>query len=100
MELGVIGNQEFLLGFQLTGIRNVFEIGKDPLKDINEIKKNKEIGVVVIEEKILEKMDTHDRHEIEDSIKPVFVPLSDVAEQESLRRLIKKSIGVDLWKME
>ena len=100
MELAVIGSQEFVLGFQLSGIRKTFEIGKEPLKEINELRKRKEIGVVVIEEKILEKLDANDRHEIEDSIAPVFVPLSEIAEQESLRRLIKKSIGVDLWEMK
>lgn len=100
MELAVIGNEEFIIGFQLAGIRNTLKIGKEPLKDINELKGNKKVGVVVVEEKILEKLDPHDRYDIESSISPVFVPLSDVAEQESLRRLIKKSIGVDLWKMK
>ncbi len=100
MELAVIGNEEFIIGFQLAGIRNTFKIGKNPLEDIHKLKKEDNIGVVVIEEKILDNLDIHDRHEIEDSILPVFVPLSDVAEQESLRRLIKKSIGVDLWKIK
>ncbi len=95
-----MGSQEFVLGFQLAGIRNVFEASKDPLKDIDEIKKKKDIGIVVIEENILESLDSHDRSDIEDSISPVFVPLSEIAEQESLRKLIKKSIGVDLWKMK
>jgi len=99
MELAVIGNEEFILGFQLAGIRNTFKIGKEPLKDIKDMKKKSNIAVVVIEENIMDKLDPHDRHEIESSISPVFVPLSDTAEQESLRRLIKKSIGVDLWKM-
>ena len=97
MELAVIGNEEFILGFQLAGIRNTFKIGKDPLKDIKDIRTKSNIGIVVVEENILNKLDPHDRHDVEASIAPVFVPLSDVAEQESLRRLIKKSIGVDLW---
>jgi len=100
MELAVIGNEEFVLGFQLAGIRNTFKIGKDPLKDIQELQKKENIGIVVIEENVLEQLDPHDRDDIEDSISPVFVPLSEVAEQEMLRKLIKKSIGVDLWKMK
>lgn len=95
-----MGRQEFVLGFQLAGIRNIFEVNKDPLKDIEEIKKKKEIGIVVIDENILKNLDPHDRQDIEDSITPVFVPLSEIAEQEMLRKLIKKSIGVDLWKMK
>lgn len=100
MELGVIGNEEFVLGFQLAGIRNTFKIGREPLKDIKELQKKDNIGIVVIEEKVLEQLDPHDRYDIEDSISPVFVPLSEIVEQEMLRKLIKKSIGVDLWKMK
>lgn len=101
MELAVLGSEEFVIGFQLAGIRNIFKTSKDPLKDIKDIKdEKKNLGIVIIEESILDKLDPHERYEIEDSISPVFVPLSEVAEQESLRRLIKKSIGVDLWKME
>ena len=100
MELAVFGNEEFILGFQLAGIRNIVRVGENPLGEIKELQKKKEIGIVVIEEKILDKLDPQDRHDIEDSISPVFVPLSAVAEQENLRRLIKKSIGVDLWKTE
>ncbi len=99
MKLAVMGNEEFVLGFQLAGIRNVFKVSKNPLNDVEEIKKKKDIGIVIIEENILENMDPHDRSDIEDSISPVFVQLSEIAEQESLRKLIKKSIGVDLWKM-
>lgn len=96
--LGVLGSSEFIVGFQLSGIRDVFEVSSNPMEDVGEIKKNKDINVVIIDEKILHKLDEHDKLKIEDSIEPVFIPLSTEAEQESLRRLIRKSIGVDLWK--
>lgn len=100
MELAVIGREEFVLGFQLAGIRNIFKVGKEPLKDVQELMNREKLGVVIIDKNILDNFDPHDRFDIEDSISPVFVPLSSEAEQEGLRRLIKKSIGVDLWKME
>ena len=56
------------------------------------------MSIVVVEDKILESLDIQDRIDIEDSVDPVFIPLSTEVKQDSLRRMIKKSIGVDLWK--
>ncbi len=97
-KISALGNSEFIVGFQLAGIRDTIEVSENPIDSIEEIKKNKEIGVVIIEENILQKLDEHDRLQIEDSINPVFIPLSTEGTQDSLRRLIRKSIGIDLWK--
>jgi len=43
-------------------------------------------------------LDEHDRMDIEESVMPVFLPLSINASQEGLRKMIIKSVGVDLWK--
>jgi len=56
------------------------------------------MGIVIIEDKVIEALEQHQRTEIEASLDPVFIPLSTKIEQDSLKRLIKKSIGVDLWK--
>ena len=45
----------------------------------------------------MDSLEQHEREEIEGSVDPVFIPLSAKAEQDSLKRLIKKSIGIDLW---
>ena len=100
MSLAVIGTSEFIVGFNLAGITNTFEATDNPLDDINKCKKIEGIGIVVIEESVLEKLDAHDKLAVEDSVEPVFIPISKEATQEGLRRLIKKSIGVDLWKNE
>ena len=52
---------------------------------------------MVVDEKIMESLDKHQKEEIEDSVEPVFIPLSTKVEQESLKRLIKKSNGIELW---
>lgn len=97
VQAAVLGSSRFIVGFQLAGIRETIEASKEPLKDIAELRMKKDIGIVIIEESILEKMDIDDRREIEDSVDPVFIPISAKAEQESLKRLIKRSIGIDLW---
>jgi len=96
VNVAVLGRNEFVLGFQLVGIRETIETGSNPMEDINALRKRKDIGIVVIDEQIMSSLQQHQRQEIEDSVEPVFIPVSEKAEQESLRRLIKKSIGIDL----
>lgn len=98
VKTAVLGSNEFVVGFQLAGIKDTIEVSDNPLQDINNLKNNKEIGIVVIDENIMEGLDKHQKIEVEDSVDPVFIPVSTKVEQDSLKRLIKKSIGVDLWK--
>ncbi len=98
VKTAVLGSNEFIVGFQLAGIKDIIEASGNPLSDISKLKEKKEHGVVIIEEKIMEGLDKHDRIDVEDSVDPVFIPVSTKVEQDSLKRLIKKSIGVDLWK--
>ena len=91
------GSMEFILGFQLGGVNETIELKGNIFSGLKELKK-REIAVVIIEESILSTLETHERFEIESSIEPVFVPVSEKAEQDNLRRLIKKSIGIDVWK--
>lgn len=98
VRIAVLGGSEFTVGFQLAGIKDTIESSNNPINDIENLKSRKDIGIVVVDEKILENLEQHQRIDIEDSVDPVFIPVSAKAEQDSLRRLIKRSIGVDLWK--
>ena len=97
VNIAVLGNDEFIVGFQLAGIKDIIQVTNNPFNDMQEIKKRKEIGIVVLDEKIVENLDVHQKQEIENSVEPVFITLSTKAEQESLKSLIKKSIGIELW---
>ena len=93
----VLGGNEFIVGFHLAGVKETIEVSNEPLKDIQELKKRKDVGIVVVDEKIMDSLESHQRQDIEDSVDPVFIPVSTKVEQDSLKRLIKKSIGIDLW---
>ncbi len=97
VQVAVLGSSTFVVGFRLAGIRHVVEVSQDPLKDMKTLTQNKEIGIVIVEESIMQSLDLDDRQDIESSVEPVFIPISVYAEQEGLKRLIKRSIGVDLW---
>ena len=86
-----------MLGFQLAGIRNTYEIESEPYKKIKEIMQDGKIGIVITDEATMKKLDEHDRNDIEGSVRPVMIVLSEEASSESLRKMIRKSIGIDLW---
>ena len=98
VKLAAAGSNEFVVGFQLAGIRDAFEIGKNTFDELKDLKSKRDFGIIVVDEKIMDSLELHQRLEIESSVDPVFIPVSARAEQDSLKRLIKKSVGVDLWK--
>ncbi|MFH1682697.1 MAG: V-type ATP synthase subunit F [Candidatus Woesearchaeota archaeon] len=99
-KIACFGTEAFTLGFQLAGIRKTVNLDdkKNILDQIESLKGNKEIGIVIIDEKILERLDSQDRSDVEDSVDPVFISLSTETSSDNIRKLIIKSIGVDLWK--
>ena len=98
VKIAVVGSNEFVVGFRLAGVRDIFEVTSNYFDELKNLKNKKEIGIVVIDEKIMENLEHHQRIEIEASVEPVFIPISTKVEQDSLKKLIKKSIGVDLWR--
>mgnify|MGYP001572617644 CR=1 FL=1 len=98
VKIAAAGSNEFVVGFQLAGIRDTFELDKSPFNELKNLKSKKDFGIIVVEEKIMENFEQHQKAEIEASVDPVFIPVSTKVEQDSLKKLIKKSIGVDLWK--
>ena len=99
-ELAVIGSTEFIMGFQLIGIKKVFEADdKSSLEKIfTKIMIDESIGIMVVEENSLAKLDDNFRKRVENNVSPVCVVLSDKqGSQSNLRETIKKAIGVDLW---
>ena len=98
VKIAVTGTNEFIVGFQLAGIKDSIELGNNPFNELKNLKYRKDLGIVVVDEKIIDRLELHQKLDIESSVDPVFIPVSAKAEQDSLKRLIKKSVGVDLWK--
>lgn len=98
VKIAVAGGNEFIVGFQLAGIRDTIEMTEDYFNQLKSMKDKKEIGIVVVDERIMESLEQYQRLEIEASVEPVFIPVSTKTEQDSLKKLIKKSIGIDLWR--
>ena len=93
MEIAVAGSSEFTLGFRLAGIKKVIDA---PSQDeIAQLMKDEALGIVIIDQETCDSVSEHMREDMISSIKPVVVTVS-AKPQEELRKMIMRSIGVDL----
>ena len=67
-KIACLGSEAFTLGFGLAGIRIFYRPEDNLLDTIEKIKKEKEIGIVIVEQELLEKLESHDRISIEDMV--------------------------------
>jgi len=97
MELAVIGDDAFSLGFRLSGIRNVSTCHRE--SDLLTVMRDERVGIVIMSQQAFERLSENRKEDVLTSIKPVVVVLSEQP-QEGLRRMIIRSIGVDLLREE
>ena len=95
MEIAVIGGEDFCLGFRLTGIKKIFETD-EPQQALSKVKEDSSIGIVIFDENLTEKLDVDEKEALENSLRPVYITLSTQTSEDTLKRMIRKSIGVDL----
>jgi len=98
MEIAVIGDEEFLLGFRLAGIRKVVPVGETDLEPrLEELLKDRTVGILVMHNEDMDRLAPHVRRSLVESIEPVVISIGRV-EEVDLRERIKQAVGVDLWK--
>jgi V/A-type H+-transporting ATPase subunit F len=99
MEIAVLGDEEFVLGFRLAGLKRIYTAGPDDYEDkMLELLDDSSIGVLAIESSDLEYLSSNVRLKAMESIAPVVVPVG--VEEGDLREKVKRAIGVDLYKTE
>ena len=93
----ILGEEDFTLGFRLAGIQDIIEVSEVTAeKEIKKILDERVDGILVTNNKLVNYLHDRTKQKIEDSVKPVFVVLSEKVEQENIRRMIIKAIGVDI----
>ena len=95
MEIAVIGKENFCLGFRLVGIKKIFET-THPAEAIKTINQDSTTGIVIFDESLMDAIDNDEKEAIENSIKPIYITLSTQVSEDSLKKMIRKSIGVEL----
>jgi len=99
MEIAVVGPLEFTLGFQLAGVKNLYNPSNEEemSETLISLLKQSEIGVVVVDNNDLMKLSERLRIRLSESVTPTVLGVG-TEEDNTLRESIKSALGVDLWK--
>jgi vacuolar-type H+-ATPase subunit F/Vma7 len=92
----VVGNHDFVLGFQLAGIHNTF-IEENVESRVTTILEEKDTDILVVHDEDYKKLPSGLKKRARESIKPIVIAVGSL-EEDDLRARIKKVIGVDLYK--
>ncbi len=100
MEIAVIGNSEFILGFRLAGITKTYAAESEDkvVEYINKVLDDESIGILVLNSSDMARIPVRLRTTLENSVHPTVITLGEEESGLSMRERIKRSVGVDLWK--
>ena len=99
MDIAVLGNDEFVLGFRLAGVKRIYTSGGQNYEErILELLADSSIGVLAVNSSDLDSLSSIARKKVLESIAPVVVPVGKG--EGDLREKVKRAIGVDLYKTE
>ena len=100
MEIAVIGNSEFILGFRLAGIHKTYAAENDEklIEHITSALRDTDVGILVLKSSDMEKVPRKLRVTLENSVRPTVIAIGAEEGGLSMRERIKRSVGVDLWK--
>ncbi|MBI4399557.1 V-type ATP synthase subunit F [Candidatus Micrarchaeota archaeon] len=103
MKIFVLADKPTCIGFRLAGVENCHVAeGKDAERKLEELMNNEDVGVIVVNEKLLAQIDWKLKKKIDTTARPAVVPVPDKhgpsSEVESLGDMIKKALGFELIK--
>jgi len=97
MEVAVVGSQDFIVGFRLAGIRNIYETNSETLEStIQEILDKEDVGILVVNMKDMERLPASLRIRLDESTTPVVIPVG--TDEGDMRDKVRRAIGIDLYK--
>ncbi len=99
MEIAIVGNSDFVLGFRLAGIRKTYDATSSDIESkIQAVLKDKNVGILVIHNDDMKKLPSQMQKMLDDSVEPTIIAIGGKGESTNLRDKIKQAVGVDLWK--
>ncbi len=104
MRIVAVGQSETVIGFQLAGIKDVYEVNDEWEAEnvLREIKDMPDVAIVILPRGIANKIRKFlNDWKMEKGIYPVILEIPDVQEEEKyedpMRSLIRRAIGVDIY---
>lgn len=98
LRIGVLGTEDFTIGFRLAGVSAALVAGPDDYEaKLSEALGRKDLGILVVESKDVDRLPAGVRRRVLDSIEPVVIQMGE-ASAADLREKVKNAIGIDLYK--
>ncbi len=99
MDIAVLGNEDFVLGFRLAGLRRAYVAsGEEYDLKLMELLEDDSIGILAVDSGDLVNLTPLHRKKVMECIQPVVIPIG--RDESDLREKVKRAIGVDLYKTE
>jgi V/A-type H+-transporting ATPase subunit F len=98
-QIGVMGPPDFVLGFNLAGVRRTFVTQGDFARQVEQLLHAREdLGILIVQGSDLESLPPLLKKKVNDSLDPVVVAMGEGAGEGDLREKVKRAIGIDLYK--
>ncbi|MBI4020634.1 MAG: V-type ATP synthase subunit F [Candidatus Aenigmarchaeota archaeon] len=100
MDIGVVGDEHFVAGFRLAGIRKTFipAGGKSVTDAFRRAAEDRDIGLLIMHSRDFASLDEKSRERAMTQVQPTVILLShDISAEESLRMMIVRALGIDVW---
>lgn len=99
MEIAVVGNSGFVIGFRLAGIRKTIDATSSDIESkIQSILNDKTVAILIVHNDEMKMLSPHMQQTLDDSVEPTVIAIGGKGESTNLRDKIKQAVGVDLWK--
>ena len=98
MKIGVLGTDDFVTGFRLAGIDASFIVEKDVATTLKKALADEDLGILVMHESDADRLPFSVTKQLEKISRPVIITISERESRSNIRALIKRCIGVDLWR--
>jgi V/A-type H+-transporting ATPase subunit F len=97
LEIAVVGSEEFVTGFRLAGIRQVYAVTPELLLDtLVSVLDDENVGILAVSTRDLERLPAQLRTRMMASVDPVVIPVGE--EEGDLRDKVRRAMGIDLYK--
>jgi len=99
MEIAAIGNEDFVIGFRLAGVKRVLACStpEQVSRAVSGCLSDRDVGIVVMLQRDVDTLPALLCQSVDESIEPTFIAIGGEAGA-GMREKIKRAIGVDLWK--
>ncbi len=103
-KIALVGGEELSLGFKLAGVRESFtvETVSETEDAIRRLAERTDIGIIILSSKLVKGIrDRKLLNTLDTSLLPLFIQVPEYGEayeQDTLRRLILRAIGIDISK--